>query len=90
MNNYTKSADIAGKLLEQMEEAGCDIPSATLFADGSGHFTVYPKDEVVVYEVLGLHLPGAQLYNRSSSNSNEVHFDFSTGKLQKYTSVCPT
>ena len=89
MNNYTKSAEIVGKLLDNMEKAGCKIPSATLFNDGSGCFTVCMADEVVAHEVLALHLPEARLYRRSRSKEEAVCFDFSTPILENYMSVCP-
>ncbi len=90
MDSYTKSAEIAGKMLEHLEEARCGVPSVTLFVDGSGHFTVYLKDEVVAREVLGLYLPEAQLYRHNRVNSDDVNFNFSTGNLDSYTSVCHT
>lgn len=88
VSNYTKSAEIAGKLLKHMEEAGCKLPSATLYTDGSGYFTAYLKDEVVARKVFGSYLPDVILYRRSMSDEDDVNFDFKTGSLEKYTSVC--
>lgn len=90
MSNYTKSAEIAGKLLEQMEEAGCSVPSVTLFADGSGCFIVHKKDEEVVYEILHFRLPKTHFYQHDLSDSGEAQFDFSLTDLEKYTSICST
>ncbi len=90
VDSYTKSAEIAGKLLKHMEEAGCNVPSVTLFADGSGHLTSYLKDEVVAREVLGLYLSEVKLYSQSSAIKGDVNFNFTSGMLESYISVCHT
>lgn len=90
MSNYTKQSEIAGKLLERMEEAWVKVPSVVLFADGSGHFAVYEEDEKVTREILSLYLPDVQPYRRSTAIKGEVIFDFSFADLEGYMPICHT
>ena len=90
MSKYTKSAEIAGKLLGQMEEVGCKLPAVRLYFDGSGHFLVYVEDEEVAYELLHLRLPEVHFYKHDADSRQGVEFDFTSSDLEKYTSICPT
>ncbi|KKL19308.1 hypothetical protein LCGC14_2466800, partial [marine sediment metagenome] len=72
VDSYTKSAEIAGKLLKHMEEAGCKLSTVTLYHDGSGHFRVYKEDEKVAYELLHLRLPEAHFYRHGADSRQGV------------------
>ena len=87
VDSYTKSAEIAGKLLEHLNAAGCEAPSVVLFDDGSGEFRVQFRDLRLANEVFTQHFSHSYPF---------VEFDdayiraFSVHDLERYTSVCPT
>ena len=90
MSDYEKSAEVAGKLLKHLEEAGCAVPSVTLFEDGSGHFEIYEEDEATARDIFARYLPEVKLYTHTGLDSDETHFNFSPSDLEKYTSTCET
>ncbi len=90
VSSYTKSAEIAGKLLKHMEEAGCRFPSVHLYGDGSGHFVLRSEDKKIGLGVLDLYMPGVSFSQVLLTSHFGDKSEFAFNNLKEYTSVCYT